>query len=121
MAYENNQSSSSSSSSSSDDGLEILRKINQDETAIPHMIEQNTLVLEHHYNELNNQVRRRGSIPGHIVINRGREAAAHNLFIDYFSNNPRYNDVLFRQRFRMSQNLFIRIVDAVKDHDSYFQ
>ena len=62
-----------------------------------------------------------GSIPGHIVINHDREAADQRLFADYFADNPRYDEGMFRQRFRMSRSLFLRIVNAVKDHDNYFK
>ncbi|XP_075499908.1 uncharacterized protein LOC142538477 [Primulina tabacum] len=61
-----------------------------------------------------------GSIPGHIVIHRDRKIADRNLFNDYFADNPRYNEAMFRRRFRMSRNLFLRIVDEVKNHDIYF-
>ncbi|XP_075504569.1 protein ANTAGONIST OF LIKE HETEROCHROMATIN PROTEIN 1-like [Primulina tabacum] len=46
--------------------------------------------------------------------------ADRNLFNDYFAENPRYNEVMFRRRFRMSRGLFLRIVDAVKNHDRFF-
>ncbi|KAL5579011.1 hypothetical protein UlMin_011453 [Ulmus minor] len=80
----------------------------------------NNLLLAHYLNQQNNQGIRRGSIPGHVVINRDWENADHNLFNDYFADNPRFNDFMFRRRFRMSQSLFIRIVDIVKGHDNYF-
>ncbi|KAK4734123.1 hypothetical protein R3W88_008384 [Solanum pinnatisectum] len=74
-------------------------------------------VLQNHTNE----VFIGGSIPGHVVINRDREAADDNLFRDYFSATPRFNDAIFRRRYRMSRNLFLRIVDVIKDHDMYFE
>ncbi|XP_062099075.1 uncharacterized protein LOC133804991 [Humulus lupulus] len=63
---------------------------------------------------------RRGSIPGHIVINRDRESANRNLFNDYFAENPRFTDLMFRQRFRMVRPLFLHILDAIQRHDNYF-
>ena len=63
---------------------------------------------------------RGGSIHGHRVINRDRENADHRLFYDYFAESPRYNDQMFRRRFRMSRNLFLRIVDKVEARDNYF-
>ena len=69
----------------------------------------------------NQQVAHVGSIPGHIVINRDQEVADRNLFEDYFAETPRYNRTMFRRRFRMSRSLFLRIVDAVKAHDNYFE
>ncbi|XP_047335771.1 uncharacterized protein LOC124939333 [Impatiens glandulifera] len=43
------------------------------------------------------------------------------LNIEIADYNPVYNETMFRRRYRMSRSLFIRIVDAVKDHDRYFQ
>ena len=62
----------------------------------------------------------RGSIPSHIAINRGREAGHVRLWNDYFSANPTCGEDLFRRHFRMSRDLFLCIVDAVKDHDNFF-
>ncbi|XP_020242512.1 uncharacterized protein LOC109820728 [Asparagus officinalis] len=64
--------------------------------------------------------KRIGSVPGHLVINRGREEGNSRLYNDYFSDNPTYGANLFRRRFRMQMSLFLRIVDAVREHDSYF-
>ena len=69
---------------------------------------------------LNTEGSHRGSIPGHIVINRDREQAARNLFNDYFAENPRFPETMFRRRFRMSRALFLQIHDAVQRHDNYF-
>ncbi|XP_047337985.1 putative nuclease HARBI1 [Impatiens glandulifera] len=79
------------------------------------------MIIQHLLEQQNEQVFHGGSIPGHIVINRDRENAHHRLYNDYFSDNPVYNEIMFRRRYRMSRSLFIRIVDAVKDHDRYFQ
>ncbi|XP_024972712.1 uncharacterized protein LOC112511324 [Cynara cardunculus var. scolymus] len=68
----------------------------------------------------NNHVSYRGSIPGHIVINRDRENADRILFNDYFSENHRFPESMFRRRFRMSRTLFVRILDVVQSHDNYF-
>ncbi|XP_042044990.1 uncharacterized protein LOC121790972 [Salvia splendens] len=62
----------------------------------------------------------RGSVPGHIFINRDREGAHARLYNDDFVDNPLYNETMFCRRFRMSRPLFLRIVDAVKEHDDCF-
>lgn len=46
-----------------------------------------------------NQSFRRGSIPGHIVINREREKGHDKLWNDYFSENPTFGARTFRRRF----------------------
>ncbi|KAL5802488.1 hypothetical protein ACOSQ4_030793 [Xanthoceras sorbifolium] len=66
------------------------------------------------------QPSRGGSIPGHNVIHRGRKEAAHNLWAYYFAENPRYNELMFRRRFRMGRSLFLRIANEVERHDNYF-
>ena len=41
------------------------------------------------------QPRGKGSVPGHIVINCGREEGHARLWNDYFSENPTYGESLF--------------------------
>src|ERR1044072_277268 len=55
------------------------------------------------------------------VVDRSREEGHNRLFNDYFSENPIYIDVQFRRRFRMHRHVFLRIVDALGNHDEYFQ
>lgn len=74
----------------------------------------------HKLTQENDHVSHRGSIYGHAVIHRDRENAHRNLFSDYFSENPLYDERDFNRRFRMSKRLFLHIVEAVKQHDNYF-
>ncbi|KAK2662951.1 hypothetical protein Ddye_001525 [Dipteronia dyeriana] len=76
--------------------------------------------MAQYLNQQNNPVRRGGSIPGHIVINRDRKSADRRLFYDYFTENPRYNDQMFHRRFRIGRSLFLRIVEKVEARDNYF-
>ncbi|XP_058788058.1 uncharacterized protein LOC131662309 [Vicia villosa] len=55
------------------------------------------------------------------TIDRGREEGHNRLFNDYFLENPVYTDVQFRRRFRMHSHVFLQIVDALGNHDEYFQ
>ncbi|XP_058782776.1 uncharacterized protein LOC131657378 [Vicia villosa] len=55
------------------------------------------------------------------TVDRGREEGHNRLFNDYFSENPVYTDVQFRRRFIMHRHVFLRIVDALGNHDEYFQ
>ncbi|KAK2441681.1 hypothetical protein QL285_012949 [Trifolium repens] len=67
--------------------------------------------------QANNTSRRRKR----TVIDRSREEGHNRLFNDYFSENPVYTEVQFRRRFRMRRHVFLRIVEALENHDEYFQ
>ncbi|KAK7243211.1 hypothetical protein RIF29_38001 [Crotalaria pallida] len=54
-------------------------------------------------------------------IERNREEGHTRLFNDYFSEQPVYTDEQFRRRFRMSKHVFLRNVQALGEHDEYFQ
>jgi hypothetical protein len=43
------------------------------------------------------------------------------LYADYFADNPLHGEIVFRRCFRMSQKLFLRIVYALQEYDSYFR
>ncbi|KDO36477.1 hypothetical protein CISIN_1g040018mg [Citrus sinensis] len=76
--------------------------------------------MVHYLNQLNNKVIHDGSDTGHIIINHDREMAYRSLFNDYFSENPRFNDSMFRHRFRMSRSLFSCITNVVQGRENYF-
>ncbi|XP_029708579.2 uncharacterized protein LOC115255014 [Aedes albopictus] len=62
-----------------------------------------------------------GSRPGKKPnINRGAHEGAQRLFQDYFSESPTYTDSQFRRRFRMSRNLFTKIVADIESANVYF-
>jgi hypothetical protein len=63
-----------------------------------------------------------GSKPGKRP-NRPRdfEGSYQRLLHQYFSENPLYDDEIFRRRFRMARPLFLKIAEAVEQHDEYFQ
>ncbi|GKC32581.1 putative nuclease HARBI1 [Tanacetum coccineum] len=52
---------------------------------------------------------------------REREQGEALLMADYFVDNPTFDEVIFRRRFRMRKHLFVRIVDAVTANNAYFQ
>ena len=54
------------------------------------------------------------------AINRNRVAAHQRLMDDYFSENPLYGEEIFRRRFRMSKELFLRIVTDLEQEYIYF-
>ncbi|XP_020250051.1 uncharacterized protein LOC109827454 [Asparagus officinalis] len=111
----------SSSSSSDDDNFlsNIITEIDETEEVIREYI-NNNMILANNLRQQNYQPIHGGLIPGHAVINHDRETAHQNLFIDYFIDNPRFGEDMFRRRYRMLRSLFLRIVDPVKDHDYYF-
>jgi hypothetical protein len=43
------------------------------------------------------------------------------LYADYFTDNPLRGEAVFRRRFRMSRKLFLKIVYALRDYDSFFR
>ncbi|XP_062188941.1 uncharacterized protein LOC133892271 [Phragmites australis] len=94
-----------------------------------------------------NAARPGGSVPGRQYINRNREAGHWRLYEDYFSDDPTYGPTFFHRRFvnglflfvrhfcssswvrlilitffrfRMARSLFLRILQAVEQHDNYF-
>ncbi|XP_047943039.1 uncharacterized protein LOC125189855 [Salvia hispanica] len=56
-----------------------------------------------------------------MYIHRDHEQAHLRLFTDYFSRDPRWSGQMFHRRFRMRKPLFLRIINAIAAHDSYFK
>jgi len=54
-------------------------------------------------------------------ITRDREAGHDRLDKDYFAEDLVYNEHQFCRRFRMRRHLFLRIVEALRNHSKYFQ
>ncbi|XP_022039929.1 uncharacterized protein LOC110942457 [Helianthus annuus] len=54
-------------------------------------------------------------------IERQREVGHETLMADYFVEDLKYNEDIFRHRFRMSKRLFLKIVSDVEENDSWFQ
>ncbi|XP_059639453.1 uncharacterized protein LOC132281803 [Cornus florida] len=53
-------------------------------------------------------------------IKRDREEVAQRLFQDYFAENPIFSPKMFRRRFQMRRELFIRILNGVTTYDEWF-
>ena len=90
----------------------------EQQIAVNLFINNNRLI--HQLNQENNHVSHCGSIIGHAVIFRDRENGHRNLYNDYFSDHPGNGEREFHRLFRMSRRLFLHLVDAVKQHDNYF-
>ena len=98
---------------------EEIREWDEEQALLMHLyLSNNSLIAPFIYED--EQPLHRGSIPGHIAINHGREVEHVRLWNDYFSANLTYGEDLFRRHFRMHRDLFLRIVDAVKDNDIFF-
>ncbi|KAJ6843069.1 putative nuclease HARBI1 [Iris pallida] len=111
-----------SSSSSSSDGETLDLCFQEWEQELADMEEEEEVIKQMYNHRLQERraAKRRGSIPGHMVINREREEGNSRLWQDYFSENPTYGETFFRRRFRCRRNLFLRIVNGVKEHDNFF-
>nr|XP_043611541.1 uncharacterized protein LOC122583179 [Erigeron canadensis] len=57
----------------------------------------------------------------HAYIERFRERAHETLMRDYFVENSKFGPVWFREIFRMSQRLFLKIVTESEQRFVYFQ
>jgi hypothetical protein len=66
--------------------------------------------------------RRGGSAPGHRKCKpRQRMEGYCILYADYFADSPLHGEAVFRRYFRMSRKLFLKIVYALREYDSYFR
>ncbi|XP_048605481.1 uncharacterized protein LOC125582999 [Brassica napus] len=54
-------------------------------------------------------------------IERNREAGHDRLWNDYFSEDSTFSPHLFRRRFRMNKELFLRIVHGLSEYIPFFQ
>ena len=43
------------------------------------------------------------------------------LYSDYFADAPLHGEKTFRRHYRMSRKLFLRIVNSIREFDSYFK
>ena len=54
-------------------------------------------------------------------VERNREAGHNRLWNDYFSENPSFPENLFRRRFRMNRQVFMRIINTLSANVPFFQ
>ena len=70
----------------------------------------------------NEKPRRGGSAPGRMKAkNRHRLEGYCMLYSYYFADAPLHDDKVFRRCYRMSRKLFLRIVNSIREFDSYFK
>jgi hypothetical protein len=66
--------------------------------------------------------RRGGSVRGKAPNkDRSRNTGALLLYSDYFADNAINTPKEFRRRFRMHEDLFMKIVQGVREYDDYFK
>jgi len=108
MSSFNSFDSSSSSSSDDDGGAKLIYK-----TAVFAAITYEAKRIM----SLERTSRWGGSVKGRKYIHRNNVGAHKRLKEDYFDDDCTYPDEHFRRRFRMNRELFMRIHDAVVEHD----
>ncbi|XP_058772329.1 uncharacterized protein LOC131646246 [Vicia villosa] len=81
-------------------------------------IEENYIV--NRFRERRNKISEDNAPRSRKYLNRDHAAAKQRLIDDYFANEPTYNDAMFRRRYRMKKNVFLRIVGDLSSSDNYF-
>ncbi|XP_021717880.1 putative nuclease HARBI1 [Chenopodium quinoa] len=108
--------SSSSSSNSDDEGRELrVQQHNEVCLMIQHVMHEYIPPI---IQAATQQRRRKSTEPRK---DRGREEGHARLYNDYFAEVPVYPSSLFRCRFRMRKHVFERLLNAVTQHDPWFQ
>lgn len=113
---ESSTDSSSSSSNSDDEGRELrVQQRNEVCLMIQHVMHEYIPPI---IQAATQQRRRKSTEPRK---DRGREEGHARLYNDYFAEVPVYPSSLFRRRFRMRKHVFERLLNAVTQHDPWFQ
>jgi hypothetical protein len=73
------------------------------------------------YEQLQQQPQWGGSVVGRAYKPRQRWLANERLLNDYFVDNPVFNEVEFRRRYRMRRLVFLRMLDHVQATNPYFR
>lgn len=108
MSYSQISSFSLSSNGTDDYYHRVMTSFDEEQDLLLRMYANNNRLLTEYLDDEEDdaQSSRRGAIPDHIVINRPRQEATYNLWIDYFTEVPRFPEAKFRRHFRMSKSLF---------------
>lgn len=89
----------------------IVEDDEEDESYILNVVLPEFLIDE----ERHNKVKKR-----RIVISRDRQEGYRRIFSDYLAHRPKYPEVMFRRRFRMSSTLFRKLLSELQAADPYF-
>ncbi|XP_073037702.1 uncharacterized protein [Primulina eburnea] len=102
-----------STTDSDDDFFEVAKNDDTDEQMIKMILQQQHMLLGAAQSSFGGSKRRK-------YVERDRAAAHARLVNDYFTEQPVWTNEVFRRRFRMQRELFLRIVNALESHDEYF-
>ncbi|XP_075499968.1 uncharacterized protein LOC142538537 [Primulina tabacum] len=102
-----------STTDSDDDFFEVAMNDDTDEQMMKMILQQQHMLLGALQSSFGGSKRRK-------YVERDRAAAHARLVNDYFTEQPVWINEVFRRRFRMQQELFLRIVNALESHDEYF-
>ena len=93
-------STTDASSASSSDARRMSRRNQRSEEEVSRETDLSTAMMVQQLadEEAAPRSRPRGSVDGHQVINRNREAGHKRLLADYFVDHPVYDDTFFRRR-----------------------
>ncbi|GKB48908.1 glutathione S-transferase T3-like protein [Tanacetum coccineum] len=80
----------------------------------------NALLAKDHVSPEEEDMKYQPSRARRVYCDREHEQREARLMADYFMDNPTFDEVIFRRRFRKRKHLFLRIVDAVTATDRYF-
>ena len=101
-------STTGSSSSSSDDSVESRQR------KFTYLVSVANVVLDTDVRDTASSSR--------TYIHRDDRGASHDrLVADYFSENPKFNERMFKDRFRMRRELFLKIVADMENDNDYFK
>ena len=81
------------------------------------------LVFTHGVSNSEEEARGRGggSTLGRLFVHYNREGGAAQLYDDYFVEFLVFEDDVFRRRYRMRRELFLRLVDGVVGSNPWFR
>ncbi|XP_033132428.1 uncharacterized protein LOC103849781 [Brassica rapa] len=94
-------------------GDEVDRRLN---AALDEAVDE---YLEDTYNDIVKKQKKKER--KRAYVERNREEGHTRLWNDYFSENPTFPPHLFRRRFRMNKDVFMRIVDRLSENYPFFQ
>ncbi|XP_047326687.1 uncharacterized protein LOC124930380 [Impatiens glandulifera] len=92
-----------------------------DDDEVNELIDEAVNYIVHEYvpkNYPQKHIRNRSK--GRKYYERERKVGHRSLMRDYVGENPTYPDYMFRRRFRMCKNIFLRLVNTVEAHDEFF-